>query len=188
MKITYFNILKNIAAVIMVAMFLSCSNNSQKVQDFLADQNLPIGVAENINHIYTDSGFVKSKLFAPLLHDFSNRTAHPYSEFPKGLKVISYDINGDSITISSNYGISYSKTQVTEIRDLVIIHNHKQRTKLMTSQLFWDQKTHFFYTEQAFILTTPTDTISGVGFESNEDLSHWNMRKTQGNIYVKDFQ
>ena len=42
-------------------------------------------------------------------------------EFPKGLKVISFDENGDSITISSNYGISYSKTQVTEIRDKVII-------------------------------------------------------------------
>jgi LPS export ABC transporter protein LptC len=188
MKTTKNHIISNIAIIFMIAMFLSCNNSPQKIQDFLADQNLPIGVAKNINHIYTDSSIVKSKLSAPILLDFSNRSEHPYSEFPKGLKVISFDENGDSITISSKYGISYSKTQVTEIRDQVIIENHRQKIKLHTEQLFWDQKTHFFYTEKGFLLTTQNDTIRGVGFESNEKLTHWNMRSTQGNIYVKDMQ
>lgn len=169
-------------------MFLSCNNNPQKVQDFLADQNLPIGVAENIKHTYTDSVNVKSKLYTPLLLDFSNRKEHPYSEFPKGLTVVSFDELGDSITISSKYGISYSKTYVTEIRDQVLIENHSQKIKLQTDQLFWDQKTHFFYTEKEFLLTTQNDTIRGVGFESNEKLTHWNMRSTRGNIYVNDFE
>ncbi|MBS3994029.1 MAG: LPS export ABC transporter periplasmic protein LptC [Bacteroidetes bacterium] len=181
-------IIKNIAITVVVAMFFACNNNSQKVQDFLSDQNLPIGVAENIKHVYTDSGFVKSKLFAPLLLDFSNRKEHPYSEFPKGLKVISFDANGDSITVSSNYGISYSKTSVTEIKDGVTIENHRQKITLKTQQLFWDQKTHFFYTEKDFILTTVNDTIYGYGFESNEQLTNWNMRRTKGNIYVKDIE
>lgn len=171
----------------MVAMFLSCNNNSKQVQDFLADQNLPIGIAKNINHTYSDSSFVKSKLSTELLLDFTNRKEHPYTEFPKGLKVISFDENGDSITISSKYGISFSKTQVTEIRNQVLIENHKQKIKLRTEQLFWDQKTHFFYTEKGFLLTTQNDTFSGIGFESNENLTNWNMRSTQGNIYVKDF-
>lgn len=172
----------------MVAMFLSCNNSPQKVQDFLADQNLPIGVAKNINHIYTDSSIVKSKLSAPILLDYSNRSEHPYSEFPKGLKVVTFDENGDSITVSSKYGISYSKTYVTEIRNQVLVENHRQNIKLYTEQLFWDQKTNFFYTERGFLLTTQNDTIRGVGFESNEKLTHWNMRSTQGNIYVKDLQ
>ena len=172
----------------MVAMFLSCNNNTQKVQDFLSDQNLPIGVAKNINHEYTDSSRTKSKLSTPLLLDYSNRKEHPYTEFPKGLKVISFDQNGDSITISSNYGISYSNTQVTEIRNQVLIENHRQRIKLKTEQLFWDQKTRFFYTEKEFTLTTQNDTITGFGFESNENLTNWNMRSTRGYIYVKDFK
>lgn len=188
MKTFFNNIISNIAIIFMVAMFLSCNNNTQKVQDFLADQNLPIGVAENINHVYSDSSITTSKLSTPLLLDFSNRKDHPYTEFPKGLKVISFDENGDSITISSKYGISYSKTQVTEIRNQVLIENHRQRIKLKTNQLFWDQKTHFFYTEKEFTLTTLNDTISGIGFESNENLTNWNMRSTKGNIYVKDFQ
>lgn len=188
MKTNFNNIITSIAIIFMIAMFLSCNNNTQKVQDFLADQNLPIGVAENINHVYSDSSIVKSKLSAPLLLDFSNRKEHPYTEFPKGLKVISFDENGDSITISSKYGISYSKTHVTEIRDQVLIENHQQKIKLKTNQLFWDQKTHFFYTEKEFLLTTQNDTIRGIGFESNEKLTNWNMRSTQGNIYVKDFK
>lgn len=181
-------IISNIAIIFMIAMFLSCNNTNKEIQDFLADQNLPIGIAKNINHVYTDSGKVKSKLSTALLNDFSNRNEHPYSEFPKGLKVISFDKNGDSITISSNYGISYSRTKVTEISDKVIIENHKQRIKLFTDQLFWDQNTHFFYTEKPFLLTTPTDSIRGIGFESNESLLNWNMRKTYGNIYIKDLE
>lgn len=188
MKTFFNNIISSIAIILMVAMFLSCNNNSKQVQDFLADQNLPIGIAKNINHTYSDSSIVKSKLSAELLLDFSNRKEHPYTEFPKGLKVVSFDENGDSITISSKYGISYSKTQVTEIRDQVLIENHRKKIKLRTEQLFWDQKTHFFYTEKGFLLTTQNDTIRGVGFESNENLTNWNMRSTQGNIYVKDFQ
>lgn len=188
MKFNFYNIIKNIAIASVVAMFFACNNSSKKVQDFLSDKNLPIGVAENIKHVYTDSGTVKSKLYAPLLLDFSNRKEHPYSEFPKGLKVISFDVNGDSITITSKYGISYSKTKVTEIKEGVTIENHKQKITLKTQQLFWDQKTHFFYTEKEFMLTTINDTIFGYGFESNEQLTNWNMRSTKGNIYVKDIE
>ena len=57
-------ITKNIAIIFMIAMFFSCGNQIQEVRDFLADKNLPIGVAENIKNIHTDSGRVDLKLYA----------------------------------------------------------------------------------------------------------------------------
>ena len=74
---------KSIAAILCVVMLFSCTNDSKKVRDFLAEQNLPIGVAKDVHHVYKDSGRITSKLMTSILNDFSNRKNHPYNEFPK---------------------------------------------------------------------------------------------------------
>ena len=164
-------------------MLFSCSNDTQKVRDFLASKNLPIGVAKNANHVYKDSGKVTSKLITPLLHDFSNRKQHPYNEFPKGIKIINFNTNGlDSVTITGNYALSYNKTKVSEIKGNVVVLNHTEQSKLETTQLFWDQKTNYFFSEKPFTLTTQKDTIYGVGFECKEDLSKHLAKKTTGKL------
>ena len=81
------NHIKSIAVVLASAIFFSCTNDVKEVRDFLADKNLPIGEAFNINHKHTDSGRVDIKMKAPVMLDFSNRENHPYNEFPKGIKI-----------------------------------------------------------------------------------------------------
>ena len=73
--------------ILMATLFFSCTNDIKEVRDFLADKNLPIGVAENINMVYKDSGNITTKMLSPLLYDFSNRKEHPYTEFPEGLHI-----------------------------------------------------------------------------------------------------
>ena len=129
-------IIKSIAVIFLMAMFFSCGNNTKEIRDFLADKNLPIGIATDINNIYTDSGRVTSKLQAPLLYNYSNRENHPYSEFPNGVRIVTIDKNNDSIVVTGNYAIIYSKTSISEIRDNVIINNYLEHKKLVTEQLF----------------------------------------------------
>lgn len=168
-------------------MLFSCTNNTQKVRDFLAAKNLPTGIAKNAYHVYKDSGSITSKLITPLLHDFSNRKEHPYNEFPKGIKIINFSNKGkDSVTITGDYALSYSKTKVSEIRGNVIVLNHAEKSKLVTDQLYWDQTTKYFFSEEAFTLTTEKDTIKGVGFECKEDLSKHLAKKTKGRIETEE--
>ncbi|NLP58922.1 LPS export ABC transporter periplasmic protein LptC [Lutibacter sp. B1] len=167
-------------------MFFSCTNDIKEIRDFLADKNLPIGEAYNINHVHTDSGRVDIKMKAPLMLDFSNRDKHPYSEFPKGIKISTIEKNGDSVTIEGSYAKSYSNTEVSEIRDNVIIYNYAQKHKLITDQVYWDQKTHYFFTEKKFIFYTLTDTIYGTGFEASEDLKTWWVKNQSGVINVRE--
>ncbi|KGL61890.1 conserved hypothetical protein contaning lipopolysaccharide assembly [Polaribacter sp. Hel1_85] len=162
-------------------MLFSCSNNTQEVRDFLASKNLPIGVAKDAFHVYKDSGRITSKLITPLLRDFSNRKQHPYNEFPKGIKIINFE-GKDSVTITGNYALSYSKTSISEITGNVVVLNHKEQSKLETEHLLWDQNTKYFFSEAAFTLTTLKDTIYGVGFESKEDLSMHLAKKTTGKL------
>lgn len=185
MRITNKKILKNIAAISMVAMFFSCTNDTKKVRDFLADKNLPIAIGENVYHVYKDSGKVTSKLVTPILKDFTNK-GHPYNEFPKGIKIVTYDNNGkDSTTITGNYALSYTTTRVSEIKGNVVVHNHSNKRTLETNQLFWDQREKYFFTEDGFRVTSTKDTINGFGFESKQDLSKWLLKDIRGEVEVQ---
>lgn len=178
---------KSITVIFITAMLFSCSNNTQKVRDFLADKNLPTGKAKEANHVYKDSGRITSKLFAPLMYDFSNRKQHPYSEFPKGIKIINFDKNGvDSVTISGKYALSYSKTKISEIKGNVVVLNHTDKSRLETEQLFWDETTKYFVSEKAFKLTKEKDTIYGIGFECKDDLSKHISKKTTGKLETSE--
>jgi len=179
--------LKNIVVISLAAMFFSCENSVKEVNDFLADKNLPIGESENVFHVYKDSGNIVFRLNTPLLLDFSNRKKHPYSEFPKGVELVTISKNGlDSTTVTGNYAISFSKTSVSELIGNVVVYNHTEKSKLETSQLYWDQKSKYFFTEKPFVLTVDKDTVFGVGFESKENLSEWVLKKVTGNLNIKE--
>lgn len=174
------------AAIFLAALFFSCGNNIKEVQDFLAEKNLPIGVAHDVYLIHTDSGKVATKLLTPLMNDFSNRKDHPYQEFPEGLEVTTYDKFGDSVTLIGNYAKSYIKTKISEVKGDVVVINHKDKSRLYTDQLFWDQNTHYIYTEKSFRLFRKLDTLKGSGFESNEDLTKVITSNPSGVVYVKE--
>ena len=167
-------------------MFFSCGNELKEVQDFLAEKNLPIGIAKNVNLIHTDSGKIKTRLITPLMNDFSNRKNHPYTEFPNGLKITTYDNNGDSVVLKADYAINFSKTNISEASSNVSIVNYADNSTLKTSQLFWDANVHYIYTEKEFVLITKTDTINGKGIDANEDLTKINMKSIYGTIYVNE--
>lgn len=180
------NKIKNIAVIISIAMFFSCTNDAKVVRDFLADKNLPIGESYNIFLKHTDSGRVNIILRAPLMLDFSNRDEHPYFEFPEGINITTIEKNGDSINIKGDYAKNYNRTEVSEIKNNVQIYNYAQKNKLVTEQIYWDKKTHYFFTEEKFTLYTPTDTIYGKGFEATEDMKKWWVKNQTGVINIKE--
>lgn len=185
------HIQKSIAVVLGTAMLFSCGNDIQEVRDFLADKNLPIGVAKNVYNIHTDSGRVDLKFTAPLLYDFSNRKEHPYSEFPEGVRIVSFDDKNDSIVVVGDYAISYAGTRnsnisIAEIRGRVQIENTRENRKLITEQLYWDQKMKYYFTEKPFTLYTATDTVHGIGFDAKEDLSQYTTSNNRGVVEVNE--
>ncbi|WP_439132869.1 LPS export ABC transporter periplasmic protein LptC [Polaribacter sp.] len=183
-----FKIIKRSATVCLITVVLfSCTNNTQKARDFLADKNLPIGKSIDAYHVYKDSGRITSKLITPLLLDFTNRKEHPYNEFPSGIKIVNFENKGaDSITITGDYALSYEKTSISEIKGNVVVVNHTDQSILETDQLFWDQKTNYFISEKPFKLIKQNDTIYGIGFESKEDLTKHLAKKTTGKLETKE--
>lgn len=145
-----------------------------------SEQKIPMGKAYNVNHKFVDSGKVTLKMRAPVMVDFSNSKANPIMEFPKGIDIAKFEKDGDSINVLGDYAINYRNTNISEIKGNVLIQNFKEKRKLSTNQLFWDQQTNYFFTDQAFTFFTETDTIYGDGFESTQDLKVWCIQNQRG--------
>ncbi len=185
MRFIILNNIKSIAVISLIAILFSCKNKIEDVNDLLSEKNLPISVTKNIDLVNTDSGYVKNKLKAPLLNDFENRKKQPYKEFPKGIKIITFDKSGDSTTITANHAISYDKTKISELRNNVVVYNHSKKLTLKTELLFWDQKENYFFSNKKSVLTSPKDTIVGLeGFDSNSDLTNATMMNNSGTLYI----
>ena len=55
-----------------MTMFFSCKTDIEEIKKIGISQNIPIGVTEEINLFYTDSGKVKANLISPKMLDYSS--------------------------------------------------------------------------------------------------------------------
>ena len=109
----------------------------------------------------------------------------PYIEMRKGLQGLFFDKLGvKQNQLDANYGISYEKTKVIEVRNDVRLENVKG-DKLKTEKLIWDQASKKIYTDQFVKITTPNEEIQGYGFESNETFTVYRIYKTVGIFSIK---
>lgn len=54
---------------------------------------------------------------------------------------------------------------------------------LATSMMYWHENREIIYTDQPIVLTTLTDTLYGVGFESDANLENWTIKNPTGVTY-----
>lgn len=165
-------------------MLFSCSNNNLKnIQDIDVSENEPIGVAENINLKYTDSGKVKAILKSPKMYDFSNRR-FPYNEFTDGVSLELFE-DGKKSVVVSDYAIIYSKTDIIDLQGNVKVTTHSNDT-LYAEQLYYDQMKDWLFTNKPVTFRTGQDLINGNGFDSNQKFTNAEVVETTGLITVDE--
>ena len=165
----------------IVTMFFSCESDIQKVKKLNETSFIPTGEADSLNLKYTDSGKIKSILVSQKMLDYSN-IKNPFTEFPKGIKVTMYDNAGQTTTIVSDYAISYKKTDIIDLQGNVTITSHDGK-KLETSQLYFDQKNEWFFTEKHFKYTDEKGGfLQGPGVDFSKDFKIFNMQKSSGQV------
>ena len=127
---------------------------------------------------------VATILDSPLMYDYAMEKM-PYMEFPEGIRLMRYYGDRDSTLVTGKYAVTYTKKEISELRDSVTVINYLKAYTLKTEQLYWDQKLHYFITGKKFVLYTPRDTIYGEGFESTEDLENWHTYNNTGSVVLR---
>src|SRR5690606_21308013 len=182
MNFKFKNIISSIVTTFVVAMFFSCEGSLKQVQKSNLSSFVPVGEADSINLKYTDSGKILTTLVSPKILDYSN-SDNPFTYFHKGVLVLMYDKNGTiTTTIKSDYAISYKKTDVIDLQGNVVIASNDGK-KMETSQLYFDQKNEWFFTEKFFKFTDGKGGyLQGPGVDFSKDFKIFNMQNSTGEV------
>jgi LPS export ABC transporter protein LptC len=165
-------------------MFFSCNNSFNQVKKIGMSENEPIGVDFNLNLKYTDSGRVMANLLSTKALDYSNRD-FPFHEFVDGVILYVFDENNNKSTIVSDYAITYTKTELIDLQDNVVITTHDNQV-LKTDQLYYDQKNEWLYTNKPVSFKTEQDLIHGNGFDSNLKFTNAEVLEVTGIITLEE--
>ena len=180
-------ILKNIriAALFTGAAILvfACENDIEQIKAFSTSDYLPLVEAENFQTQFTDSGEIRFFMKTPKLLQFESE-GKVYYEFPEGIELVKYDEHKRIISsLTSDYAKRFLKDETWEAKNNVVATNAKGDT-LKTEHLIWDEKNEKIYTEEFVRIIRPDQLIRGYGFESDQSLENWRIKKPEGHIYV----
>lgn len=185
-RITLEKIIRSIALLLCMAMLFSCNNDMHNLQQLSIQKKFPQGEAFDFKLVYTDSTKVVAIVTSKLNKDFTNQRM-PYSEFPEGVKVEFYDQARHKNIVEANYGIIYPSSDMVELRDNVVLTTYDGK-KLKTSQLFWDQKEDWIFTDREFSFTDETKgtVTNGIGMDFDKKFSTVKAHKTTGILAIED--
>lgn len=175
---------KSSVAILITTLLFSCQNNLGAIKKLNVAETFPSGVAENFSLTYTESGKVKAILTSPLNNDFSNQK-FSYQEFPKGVTVDFYDENNQKSTVTADYGIVYSDTDLIDLRGNVVLQTHDGK-KMLTSQLFWDEKNEWAFTEKEYTFTSPDLNMAGTGIDFDKQFNRVTSHNNSGSAVIKE--
>ena len=170
--------------IFILIFLLSCEDNFQEIQNINSKNILPIGITENLKLIYTDSAKVKAILYSDLNKDFTNQS-FPYSEFPEGVKIAFYDNDLNETIVTSDYAITYNKTNIVNLIGNVVINNF-DGSELKTKQLYWDPEQEWLFTEEKFSFKNIDYDIVASRLDANRSFTIFNTGKLDGKVLVED--
>ena len=170
--------------IFILIFLLSCEDNFQEIQNINSKNILPIGITENLKLIYTDSAKVKAILYSNLNKDFTNQS-FPYSEFPDGVKITFYDKDLNETIVTSDYAITYNKTNIVNLIGNVVINNF-DGSELKTKQLYWDPEQEWLFTEEKFSFKNIDYDIVASRLDTNRSFTIFNTGKLDGKVLVED--
>jgi len=170
--------------ILIFIIFFSCEDNSKILNEINAELQEPIGIANQIKMIYTDSTKIKAILTAPKHLDYTN-LSFQYSTFPEGLKVDFFDDFGNKNQAISDYGILYNSTKILDLKGNVILKSF-DGSELNTNQLFWDIEREWLFTEKYFTFKDSSYDFQAYRLDANKEFTKFQTGELVGKIMVND--
>ena len=170
-------------SLIFIILF-SCEDNSKILNEINLELQEPVGIANQIKMIYTDSTKIKAILTAPKHLDYTN-LSFKYSTFPDGLKVDFFDEFGNKNQAISDYGILYNTTKILDLKGNVILKSF-DGSELNTSQLFWDIEREWLFTEKYFTFKDSSYDFQAYRLDANKEFTKFQTGELVGKIMVND--
>lgn len=185
-KKTYKQLSIIVFMAVMLACFIACGNKDKPRADAVTDRSaMPVLMADSVNTLISDSGITRYRIKTPRWEIY-DKSKPPHWLFPQGVYLEKFNEKLEAQAyLEADYAYYDEDTQLWELDGNVHALN-LEGEKFETQQMFWNQKTERVYSDSAITITRATSIINGIGFESNQTMTKYTIRKPQGIFPIKD--
>ena len=180
------NITAAILAAVMFVIFPACSGKDKNLAEAISENDtLPSMSSLGVTTLISDSGITRYKIVAEewLIFDKKNP---PYWAFEKGVYLEKFDtLFRIDASIKADTAYYHEKKKLWELKGNVQIHSQRG-DKFSTQQLYWDENKKRIYSDKFIQIEQEDKVIKGYGFESNQDLTEYEIKNTTGIFTVED--
>ncbi len=183
-----FHSIRNLVGVLSMAALLlvpvACnSDQPQYVRKFKNRATVPGMFTDSVTMLISDSGVIRYRVISEVWKIY-DKAAEPYWYYPK--KVYFEKFNDSLRTesmVSSDTAKYFTRRKLWELRKNVKVINLRG-DKFETSLLYWDQLSRRIYSDSFIRIEQDGLTMMGYGFESNEQLTVYKIKKPYGDFPV----
>lgn len=167
----------------------SCNDDS-KIDTVTVDSVtlIPTMMTRDVETLISDSGVTRYRIVTQLWLVY-DEVDEPFWRFPQGLDLTKFDnFFRTETTVRADSAIYYKNKQLWQLDGNVRIVNILNE-KILTEQLFWNQRTHRIYSD-SFVHIEQTDRVlEGLhGFETNEQMTNYRMKSFSGIFRDSEFK
>ena len=182
------NITAAFFAAVMFVIFPACSSNNKNLAEAIAENDsVPSMKSLGVTTLISDSGITRYKIVAEewIIHD---KKKIPYWAFEKGVYLEKFDtLFHIDASIKADTAYYYEIKKLWELKGNVQILSQRG-DKFQTELLFWDEKKEKVYSDKYIQIEQEDKIIRGYGFESNQDLTEYEIKNSTGIFTVEDTQ
>jgi len=135
-------------------------------------------VAFNVVITYSDSAVVKVRIISPKMKRYYHK-GESYDEFPDGL-LVEFLSPSKKVTswLEADYALRKDKEKKIYVEKNVVLYN-KQKDKLETDELVWDEEGEEVYTSRLVKISQPSrgDTSLGYGFKADQEFTRFEIKR-----------
>lgn len=167
----------------IAVLFFSCANKIEKIKELASSDQLPGMEAKQFEMIQSDSAIVRFKLIAPKMIRY-DQEKDPFIEFPEGIEIEKFDAK---MRIVSRITADYARYLDNDERWLAknnVVAVNEEGDSLKTEELIWEEKKGKIFSDQFVKIIRKDQIINGIGFESDQDLMNWEIKKPTGTLYL----
>lgn len=186
-KTNKYGITTILAVVVMLLLFMaSCGKENKEVVEVEFDpENTYTMRTTDMTSLISDSGITRYRVNAKEWLMFG-KAKEPYNYLPQGVYVEKFDsLFNVEASVKADTAYYWDKKGLYKLIGHVNVLSLEGK-KLDTSILFIDQKEDKIHTDQYFELQEGEKIITGIGFESNQNMTKYKIFNSQGTFPVSE--
>ena len=185
---TIINITVAFYATVMFVLFPGCSKSGKNLAAAVEERDsLSSMTSLGVTTLISDSGITRYKIITEEWSIFDKKDP-PYWAFEKGVYLEKFDtlLHIDA-SIKADTAYYYDRKKLWELKGNVQIRSQRG-DKFETPQMFWDEKNKTVYSDKYIKIEQEDKTLTGYGFESNQELTEYVIKNTTGIFIIEDTQ